>query len=283
MKRLRILPVLIPALTLGSYIIPAWAQSPTTSAERDLAHIAALRGTAQRNALISFFENFHFDSETLFALVRYEDRLRRPLTILLADKKYGEASAAVLTLLGHRESIPRLLSNTDTPPVLCGFLDVETEREWNLLQDAANGKFSSSEGDCAILALKLIASPRSLQLLKEALASADARNVHDSRKTDLKEAIEYIESKPPAMQHRDLASLITRVAKAFQFGEPLPLEPPQFNANRTIAMAEMDFGSGCRYEYLVTFHRVNGVWRMRGLRLMGIGLMPPPPPPPPPR
>jgi hypothetical protein len=135
----------------------------------------------------------------------------------------------------------------------------------------------------AIQTLKLIASPRSLEILQE------VQRLNVNRVNTLAEAIAYVLSTPSALQERDLEILARTVAGTIRFGKWEGNPKPRYNERSDKALVDMMYRApGERLTYTATFHRIGGLWRLRGLRetlhatVMVLPINPPvilPPPP----
>jgi hypothetical protein len=141
-------------------------------------------------------------------------------------------------------------------------LEPATEKEWAFLRSAALNKYDDRWVDAgAINALKLIASPRSLQILRE------AGKTNRERAEYVEHAIQYIESAPPSLSDEDLATAGKKVAEAIRIGDWKGNKEPRFNEAGDKALVDCHFIAG-RYllVYTATFHKVGGRWKLRGVR-----------------
>ena len=146
----------------------------------------------------------------------------------------------------------------------CRLHDVGTasEEEWAFLRKAAFNGFDDRWVDYgAIQTLKLIASPRSRQILEE----AGQRN--PERAEMVAAALDYIRSNPSPLSDGNLEVLAKRTAEVVKIGELEGVGPPQYNQAHDKALVDFLFLTGNdRLTYTATFHEVAGVWRLRGVR-----------------
>ena len=159
---------------------------------------------------------FHFgrtpllvnDHQRLIVLRRWdsifyhEDKLRPSIRLLLRDYKAHENAQEILALIGDPQDlrlVVRLAPRSRRDPfsnrwayrVACALLEPSTEEEWAFLRACALNDYDDRWVDAgAIQTLKLIASPRSLEILKE----VQQRNPYRSK--SLASAIDYIGSNP---------------------------------------------------------------------------------------
>ena len=79
-------------------------------------------------------------------------------------------------------------------------------------------------------------------------------------------AVEYIDSKPPALTGTDLAAVAKQAAQALRLGTWIENRAPRFNESGDKALVDLTFQSGVDYlVYTATFHRVEGTWTLRGV------------------
>jgi hypothetical protein len=252
----------------------------------NVGRIAALDGPAQRKALRALLSGSYLEQhESLGCLFYYGDRLRAPLRVLQRDPKLGRLALALLFFLGEPDLLRTLLVPPPSRPtnrwaydVVCSMLEPASEEEWAFLRKAALNGFSDRWVDNgAIQTLKLIASPRSRQILEE----AGQRN--PERAEEVATALRYIRSNPRPLSEVNLDALARRTADAVRIGKWEGNRPPQYNEARDKALVDFRFIAGSdRLTYTGTFHSVGGVWRLRGVRETMQELRPPSIPPPPP-
>ena len=239
----------------------------------DVRRVASLDGEPQLTALREVLAGCRglcgFDDTVFY----YEARLRDPLRALLRDPKVGVRAGGYLALIGVPEDL-ELVVQLAPPPrngpfdnrwayeVACALLEPGSEEEWAFLRKAALNEFNDGWVDAgAIQTLKLIASPRSQQILEE------ARNVDAERAKSITRAVEYIHSNPPPLADEKLKALAKRVAGMIKFGNWEGNGTPRYNQAKDKALVDCRYFNGeDRLTYTATFHLVNGVWRLRGMR-----------------
>ncbi len=184
----------------------------------------------------------------------------------------------VLSLLLIRP--PSLPTNRWVYDVVCMMLEPASDEEWAFLRKAAFNGFDDRWVDYgAIQALKLIASPRSRQILEE------AGQHNPDRTNEVAAALDYIRSNPSPLSDRNLELLAKRTAEVVKIGELGGVGPPQYNQAHDKALVDFLFNTGSdELIYTATFRSVAGIWKLRGVRetmqAMVPARMPPPPPPP---
>ena len=126
----------------------------------------------------------------------------------------------------------------------------QSRGDWKLWVDAG-----------AVTTLKLIASPRSKQVLK------DVGEKNKDRADSVQNAIKYIEAGPASLADEDLVTVGKRVAQAIKIGKWRGNKPPQFNEKKDKALVACVFMAGRDLLiHTATFHKVDGKWRLRGVR-----------------
>ena len=247
-----------------------------------VGRIAALEGASQKKALRSLLSgDFLLQHESLGCLFYYGDRLRAPLRALRRDPKLGRLATGLLFILGE----PGILQTLITQPpsrdstgnrwaydVVCAMLEPRSPEEWAFLRKAALNGFNDRWVDYgAIQTLKLIASPRSSQILEEACQ----RN--PERAQVVATALDYIRSNPPPLSDGNLETLAGRTAEAVRIGRWEGNRPPQYNQSHDKALVDFIFVTGSdELVYTATFYWVAGVWRLRGVRETMQAMLPPP-------
>jgi hypothetical protein len=254
----------------------SWTRCGTGAADvrtGPLSRVAALTGTSQRSVLLAFLEqNRQHESWYRESLLYHEARLRPALRPLLQEPKFAKAARVLLALIGDPEDL-RLILRTAPPcrsdgndrwayAVACALLEPRSEQEWGFLREAALNEYNDRWVDAgAIQTLKLIASPRSREILEE------VRRLNRARAKSANQAIEYIDSKPVPLVDPSLERLSGRVARNIAIGRVMRIEPPIYSQAGDKAVAEFTFiAASDQWTYLATFHRVGGVWRFRGAR-----------------
>jgi len=238
---------------------------------KNVGRVAALRGAPQRNALRSLLSgNFLEEHESLGCVFYYGDRLLPPLRALLRDPKFREPALALLFFIGDPNVMPLVLvspshdssDNRWAYDVVCMMVAAASDEDWSFLRKAALNEFNDRWVDYgAIQTLKLIASPRSREILEE------ARRRNPERATVVAAALDYIRSNPRPLSDENLEELAKRTAEVVRIGKWEGSGQPQYNESRDKALVDFLFVTGSdQLTYTATFLKVTGVWRLRGVR-----------------
>ena len=241
----------------------------------DVRRIASLQGKAQINPLRELLAGDFKDSELGFNELVFvqEHKLRSGLRTLAGDPKVGMAAGQLLALIGVPDDV-RLFVDRAPPPakeflknrwaygVVCALLEPTTEREWAFLRRCAINDYDDLWVDAgAIRTLKLIASPRSKQVLEE------AGQKNPDRAASIEAAIKYIDSGPAPLSDVDIVIAGNKVADAIKIGKWQGNRPPQYNEEKDKALIACEFIAGRDLlVHTATFHKVDGQWRLRGVR-----------------
>jgi hypothetical protein len=250
--------------------------------DAEVWRVAALHGAEERRALGKLLKKA--DSPDPF--FRYETRLHSSLQVLLRDPDDSRVAEALLIFMAYSEDMRRILDlapPADHSPtaenrwayfVACALLEPTSEKEWQFLRSAAMNEYDDRWVDAgAIQTLRLIASPRSLQILEE------TRQRNQDRAEDIARAIKYIESNPPPFEDPNLEPLAKRVADALDVGKWIGNSPPIYNEARDKAQIASEFiADRDRYTYTATCHNVRGIWKLRGIWETMQAMLPAPPP-----
>jgi hypothetical protein len=118
--------------------------------------------------------------------------------------------------------------------------------------------------------LKLTASPRSQQVLEE------AQEKNHQAAEQIVHALAYIRSNPVLLADGDLDVAAKRVAQALWSAGWSGRVRTRFNEAGDKAMVDFTFEVGsragmCVYAYTGTFHRLDGVWILRGIHEASVG------------
>jgi hypothetical protein len=209
-----------------------------------------------------------------------EDRLRPSLRLLVLDQQVRMGAIAGLVLIGVPEDLDWIAQHL--PPLTENFWENHWANEvvavmlapssaeaWSFLADCAIGeRYRGIASADAIESLKFIASARSRQIL------AEARTKNRVQRSIILDAIAYIDSKPQPLEGRDLPALTQRVGVLIGGDLPREAERPRFNSLGNKARVRMSFVDGRdAYGYSATFHREDGIWKFRGAREAGHGLL----------
>jgi hypothetical protein len=189
----------------------------------DLRRIAALDGKPQIGELRELLAGDFASSgpgldEEVFA---HEHNFRPALRALISDPKVGTAAGQLLAFIGVPDDV-RLFIDHAPPPtkreqfedrwaygIVCAVLEPSTEKEWTFLRDCAVNDYNDLWVDAgAIRTLKLIASPKSKQVLKEVAEK------NTDRAASIEDAIKYIETGPAPLSDEDIVIAGKKVAQA---------------------------------------------------------------------
>ncbi len=245
----------------------------------DVATIAKLPYASQNEQVMELLAG-EWDSPKITladAIFAHDSELQPPLKRTVDDKNVGRQAAEMLAYIGNPDDVRFLLGDSFTPngnpavnrwadAVASALLAPTTTREWSFLKSCAMDEFGDHWVDLAgIRTLRLIASPQSLQMLK------DVRDINTNRTRQIDSAIAYINQHPPPLADRDLAKAATKAAQALDSGAWLGNDKPRFNLKGDKALVDFNFiADGNRYlVYTGTFHRDArdaNVWKLRGLR-----------------
>jgi hypothetical protein len=249
----------------------------------DLHRIVQLSGTdlnvELRNMLTS-----DVDGPFQELVFYYEDRLRPALRSLAEDPEARIPARGLLAFIGVPEDlrlVAQLGSLKDQNSVVaylwlfdvtCSLLEPSSEAEWALLRGSALGEYKEygvTRG--AIQSLKLIASPRSREILEE-VQRENSSGAHNSFVTKMTaeltaNAIEYIQSNPPPLRDQNLEELGHRVARALGIRTWTGNGTPKYNEAGDMALILLNFDVGSDdYVYTAAFQRVEETWVLRGVR-----------------
>jgi hypothetical protein len=241
----------------------------------DVRRIAGLEGEAQINQLRELLAgDFDHTGPRLDELVFVQEHKFRPaLRALVGDPKVGIAAGKLLAFIGVPEDVRLFLDHAPTPKrelfedrwaysVACALLEPATEKEWTFLRNCAMNDYDDLWVDAgAIKTLRLIASPRSKQILEE------VGRKNKGRATSIEAAIKYIASGSVPLSDDDIVVAARNVAQAIEIGEWQGNNQPQYNEKEDKALVACRFLAGRdRLLHTATFHKVDGTWRLRGVR-----------------
>lgn len=249
----------------------------------DVSRVAALDGTAQTQALRSLLSGRADEDGFMDQVFYHEGRLRAPLWEIFSVPQVGDSAMFLVALIAVPDDISRMvrLPAASGPVVFenrwmygveCAMLEPRSDEEWKFLRAAALNQFEDRWVDAgAIQSLKLIASPRSRKILEE------ARKENSSRAGMIDGALAYIQSNPTPLEGEDLPALAERVAKAVKIGNWEGNQSPWYNREGDKALVDFSFRlPEDALTFTATFHRVQGVWRLRGVRETHQAFVPPP-------
>jgi hypothetical protein len=221
-------------------------------------------------------------ADVIFA---HENDLHRALKRLVDDANVGRQAAEMLAYIGYPDDVRLLLGDAFLPTgnpavnrwadaVASALLAPTTEREWSFLKSCAADDFGDQWVDEAgIRTLRLIASPKSLQILR------DVRAINTNRVTEVDAGIAYINTHPAALTDASLSGAAEKTARGVSEGFWLGNEEPRYNEQRDKALVDINyvFGGTHYLVYTATFHHDAGLWKLRGVRETKDTLLPDPP------
>jgi hypothetical protein len=239
----------------------------------ELRRIVQLSGADMKIALRNMLTS-DVDGPFQELVFYYEDRLRPVLRSLAEDPEAGIPARSLLAFIGVPEDL-RLIAQLGSPKdqdpgfpnrwlygVNCSLLEPTSEIEWTFLRESALGEHKdlwAVRG--AIQSLKLIASPRSLEILEEVQrdSSFGAQLAPN--------AIAYIQSRPQPLRGQQLEDLGHRVAQVLGSRTWTGNRGPEYNQAGDKALIRFDFDTGEDvYVFTGTFQRVDDTWVLRGVR-----------------
>ena len=239
------------------------------SMDPEVFRIAQLRGSPQEAALRALLAK-DVSSESVFY---YGDRLRPALRSLVQDGQVGEAAARLLTLIAVPEDVRAVIESPPQPLKMAfasrwaydaatSLLHPDSDVEWSFLRRCALNELNDLWADAgAIQTIKLIASPRSRELLEE----VQRRNPF--RIGSVRRALQYIDSEPAPLIGSDLVALTQRVAHIIAIGEWKGNAPALCDESGENALVAFIFETASdRFIYVGTFHRSASMWELRGVR-----------------
>ena len=203
-----------------------------------------------------------------------ESDARPALRWLLDDPQVGAEAGELLAYLGYPEDVRLLLRYAPEPngdpavnrwahAVACTLFEPASEREWSFLKRCASDNYGDHWVDAgAIRTLRLIASPRSLQILQ------DVRKLNPRRSNEVDQAVAYINSQPGPLSAKDATSAAEKLTQSLDAGTWMGNEPPRYDNQRQAALVDCNFLAGGS-QFLVftaTLHLENGMWRVSGVR-----------------
>jgi hypothetical protein len=203
----------------------------------------------------------------------HEKQLRPALRALVEDSKVGRGVIGLLAFIGQPEDLRLVVEHAPKPKrklfedrwaygAVTALLEPATEQEWFFLEKCAAGQYDDLWVDAgAIQTLKLIASPKSSATLQKVIKK------NPDRSRSIQAALDYIESNPHALADKDLAEAGKKVAKAIRIGDWQENKKPRFNKSGDKALIDCEFIAGRDLLiHTATFHKVDGVWKLRGVR-----------------
>ncbi|HEV1285762.1 MAG TPA: hypothetical protein VNU44_10635 [Bryobacteraceae bacterium] len=257
-------------IALVSLASLAWAQKGLAE---EVSRVASLDGVSQTKALQILLTDRSSEDGLTDLVFYHEGRLRGSLQDLLSDSTVGDAARRYAAIIGDPDDLRlmvrlgpaterRAFENRWAYGVACALLEPESDQEWAFLRKAAFNDFEDRWVDAgAIQTRKLIASPRSRQILEE------AQKANASRANLIARALAYIQTNPAPLADQDLEKLAKRVAQAVTIGKWEGNGRPRYNQTRDRALVDISFRlPEDALTYTATFQHVEGVWKLRGVR-----------------
>lgn len=241
----------------------------------DIRRIASLQGGVQIDQLRELLAgDFEDSGSKLDELVFVQEHEFRPgLRALVGDPRVGIAAGQLLAFIGVPDDLRLFLDHAPPPKkelfenrwaygTACALLDPATEKEWNFLRSCAVNDYDDLWVDAgAIRTLKLIASPRSKQVLE------DVGQKNKDRAESIEAAIKYIDGGPAPLSDEDIVVAGKKVAQAITIGRWRGNKPAQYNEEKDKALVACEFIAGRDLlVHTATFHKVDGKWTVRGVR-----------------
>jgi hypothetical protein len=255
--------------------------------ESDVTRIAALAQKDRAHEVRELMAGVLRDGRLARALFKRDHAFRPVIRDLVHDPAFQTEAIRLLAFLGLPEDLQWIAEQMPTPTkrilddlwahdVAATMLEPLIERQWSFLKKCASGDYDPDNvGDMAasaIQTLKLIASPRSQQILEELRPTDEQLALFTS------EAITYVKSRPEPLIDRNLVNLGKRVALAVKSDTVWKGNtPPEFNESRDKALIDLNFEFE-RQEITrtATFQEVSGLWKLRGVHLIRASLPPSP-------
>jgi hypothetical protein len=254
----------------------------------DFDQIAKLSGEAQKNELREILAGrvLEANGKGIGEFVFFHDEELRPaLRSLVADSNVGTQVMEQLAFIGDPDDLDLIVQNAPKPKkglfdnrwayeVVTSLFEPSTDKEWSFLEKCAAGDYHDFWVDAgAIKTLKLIASPKSSELLQKVLK----RNPDRAR--SIQASLDYIKSSPAALADADLNEAGKKVAQAIKIGDWQGNKNIRYNKNGNKALVDCEFIAGRDLLiHTATFHKVAGVWKLRGVRETMQALLANPPP-----
>ena len=256
---------------------------------KDVHRVAKLKGEAQRIELRELLRSeFKSDNDTIVnfgnglteLIFFYERQFSPALRSLIEDDKVGPLAGDLLAVISNPEDLSMLVQRgRQSYLIVSSLLDPNSNEEWAFLRKCALNNEDFRIAGRAINSLKLIPSKHSLEILQ------DTYKWNRHMRELVNEAIQYLKSNPQPLTDTSLVELEKKVAKAIQMSGWTGNGIPRFNAEENKALIDFDFIVDCNfaeildmvdaessvklrdlYVYTATFHKVNGVWKLRSLR-----------------
>ena len=242
----------------------------------DLPALLKLEGDARRERLRELLAGWIApDGEPSHELGPFvfihEAELRPLLRDLAWDPLVTEHVRNILARIGEPDDLRLIMRLPSTQSVLfperwrysiaTALVNPDDESEWSFLRDCAGNKFDDRWVDAgAIQSLRLTATARSRALLLE------IQRQNSMRRERIARALAYIDGNPPPLADTDLKVVAQRVAKAIEIGDVEAIGSPLLNLAGNKALVDLILQTDLdRLTYTATFHKIDGVWTLRGV------------------
>jgi hypothetical protein len=245
----------------------------------ELRRIAKLTGRTQQDELrellaCDIYDDPNGEGFADLALF-YERRLRTALLSLAGDPHTADNARRALASIGVPEDIRWLVHHAPAPShkrlgdfwavsIASALVEPADEAEWAFLRKCALNEFNNGfVVSAAEITLGLIGTPRSAEILEQ------ARRYEKSRAWIHVRVPERTRPNPPPLADRDLEKAVWNVEqalKALGMGTWKTLGSPRYNEDGDMALVHGELvmhrsGVPCK----TTFHKVDGVWKLRGV------------------
>lgn len=203
-----------------------------------------------------------------------ENRARPVLRWLLDDIQVGPQAGELLAFIGRPDDLGLLMRYAPEPngepavnrwsyAVASALLNPANDREWLFLKRCACDNFGDHWVDlAAIRTLRLIASPRSLQVLQ------DVRKLNPARTNEVDAAVAYINGQPVPLTGKNAVAAAEKLAQALNVGTWMGNERPRYDDLRDAALVDCNFlvGGSQFLVFTATLRQDGPVWRVDGVR-----------------
>ncbi len=208
--------------------------------------------------------------------------VRSGLRSLVEDPKIGIIALTYLAMLGEPDDSRYILQHAPAPGsefahawesfVVTTVLEPATDEEWEFLKRCARGTEEDPWVQSnALQTLRVIASPKSRAILEELRSQAKDKGFDEF----VTRAVAYIDTKPAPLSGPHLDELVKRVASAVSTSAKFQRSwPPLYSVRKD--RVRVDFETAQFRDsmtYAATFHKVDGLWKLRTLHLFQQGTL----------
>ena len=242
---------------------------------KDIEQISMLTGVEQKDKLKEVLTgNFTEEIRSLEEIIFSKEKNFRPvLCELLGESEYFNQVSSILAFIGNPQDIRLIIKKSPLNKkgffqnrwaynVACAVFDPISDEEWAFIRKCVINEYEDRWVDAgAISTLKLVASLRSLEILQE----AQKKNTY--RVELITEAINYITSNPSPISDMNLEETAKKLAQIIKVGKWKGNNKPYYNEDKDKAIVDLRFVEGRDLLiYTATFHKVEGLWKLRGVR-----------------